>query len=164
MAAPLASSADVAVKLQRSLSAPEAAAADVYIREASALLRRRVAGLDTMLISGDVDPDLARGVVTEAVVRVLRNPAGVSAQTVSGGGGTETASWGASRAVGRVVITDDDVALLTPLTSDPTVGGAAIGTVTVRGPWWVETATWQEKIPPWAPAPVRPYTPGGEDL
>lgn len=129
MAAPLASSDDVA-DLWRPLSVAETAKANILIAQASALLRRAVSGLDTLVSSGAVDATLVTMVVTNAVLRVMQNPAGVTQQTA----GPEAASWTGARAAGKVVITADEIATILPVSTVPTVDGAFVGTAWVRNP------------------------------
>lgn len=126
---------DVAVKW-RPLTPAEEAWAQTLIDEASALARRGVAGLDDLVATGAVDPVLARRVVTDAVLRVLRNPAGVSMHTV----GSETYQMSGAGTVGRVVLTPDEIADLRPPAASGTdgvgVAGAYVGTVRIgRSPW-----------------------------
>jgi hypothetical protein len=145
-----ATSTDVSIKWRPTgpaLSTAESAWVDVLIGEASALLRRRLPGLDASITAGTIDATLARMVVTNVVLRVVRNPAGVTQQAV----GPESATYAKSQAVGQVVVTDDDIAVLT----DPnaaSVGGVLVGTVNVNGPWWEQVEAWGEHTAPWSPA------------
>lgn len=125
MAAALATAADVQVKWRPGgpdLTAGESAYVNVLIGEASAKLRRRVTGLDELIAQGAVDSVLVVAVVTDAVLRVLRNPAGVSQQSI----GSSAASFAGIRAVGQVVITDEDVAQILPVDAGDV--GVAVGT------------------------------------
>lgn len=125
MAAALATAADVAVKWRPggpALTDGEVAYVTVLVGEASAKLRRRVAGLDALIAQGTVDAVLVIAVVTDAVLRVLRNPGGVSQQSI----GPSSASFSGIRAAGQVVITDDDVAQLVPVEAGDL--DAAVGT------------------------------------
>lgn len=51
------------------------------LRQASARLTALVPSLPTRLDAGTLDPDLPGGLVVEAVLRVYRNPAGVTQQS-----------------------------------------------------------------------------------
>lgn len=136
MAGALATAADVAVKWRPggpALTDGEVAYVTVLVGEASAKLRRRIVGLDALIAQGAVDGVLVIAVVTDAVLRVLRNPAGASQQSI----GSSAASFAGVRAVGQVVITDDDVAQILPVAAgdlDAAVGTFRFATGTWRPP------------------------------
>lgn len=116
------------------LTSPIAEArADALLAEAEALLNRELPDLAGNITSLAVDPVLARMVVTNAVIRVLANPAGVSMQTV----GPESVQFSGVRTLGSIAFTDDELALLTPPDPDGPVSanGMAIGTATLAHPW-----------------------------
>lgn len=120
---------DVAVKW-RPLSTAEEQQVTVLLEEASAKLRRAIPNLDTRIGTGEVDAVLARAVVTNAVLRVLKNPSGVTQQSA----GPETASWSGVRATGEVTITASDVADVLPATTGG-ARGSYVGTIwTTPGP------------------------------
>jgi hypothetical protein len=125
MAASLATADDVAVKW-RPLSPAEGQQVEVLLEEASAKLRRAVPNLDARIASGEIDTVLARSVVTNAVLRVLKNPSGVTQQSA----GPETASWSGVRATGEVTITAGDVADVLPVVSGGS-RGSYVGTIWV---------------------------------
>lgn len=52
-----------------------------YIVQASTRLRAIVLGLDKRLADGRLEPDLVKGVVVDAVLRLAYNPLGVQSQT-----------------------------------------------------------------------------------
>lgn len=54
---------------------------EMLLRQASARLTALVPGLAARIGASDIDPDLPGGMVVEAVLRVYRNPAGVTQQS-----------------------------------------------------------------------------------
>jgi hypothetical protein len=107
--------------------------ADALLAEANALLGRELPDLAANITAGTVDTVLARMVVTNAVIRVLVNPAGVSMQTL----GPESVQYAGVRTLGAVAFTDDELKLLTPDDPDGPVsaGGSAIGSASLAFPW-----------------------------
>lgn len=80
--APLASIPDVEARLQRTLAGVELTAAGVLLDEASAIARRAIPGIDAS-VSADVNlAGVVAGKVATAVARVLRNPEGMSQETI----------------------------------------------------------------------------------
>jgi hypothetical protein len=55
---------------------------DVLLTRASAKLAAKVPSLDRRMAAGQVDPEVPAGMVVEAVLRVWRNPAGLTQQGV----------------------------------------------------------------------------------
>lgn len=116
------------------LTSPVAQArADALLVEAEALLNRLVPNLASNITSLAVDPVLPRMVVTNAVIRVLANPAGVSMQTL----GPESVQYSGVRTLGAIAFTADELELLTPDDPDApsSAGGAAVGTANLAAPW-----------------------------
>ena len=126
---------DVVQAKWRDLTAPEQVKAEVLLEEASALARDKVPGLDDLIATAAVDPVIVRKVITDAVIRVLANPTGVAQQSV----GPSSASWVGVRALGTVVLTDAEIALLRPGSSGTSVviAGTATGTVSLGAPRWL---------------------------
>ncbi len=114
---------------------PEWVRTETLIGEAEALLNRLLPNLAAQVASGAVDPTLVTMVVSDAVIRVLQNPAGVTMQTL----GPESVQYSGVRQLGVLAFTDAELALLQPDT-DP-----IDGTVTVDG-WVVGSA--QLRVPP----------------
>jgi hypothetical protein len=127
---------DVATKRYGSLAAmptAEQGKATVLLEEAEAELDFRLPTLAVNLAAGTVKAVLVRKVVTDAVIRVLRNPSAVTAQTL----GPESVQWSAANAVGTIAFTDDELALLTPAGASSlveTADGQAIGSATLGRP------------------------------
>lgn len=116
----------------RTLTTAEQAKCQVLIDEGEALLALALPGLAADVAAGAVDVVIVRKVVSDAVIRVLRNPAGVIQQTV----GPESVSWARADASGTVEFTDDELALLVPAEEDDTIcaDGQVIGAATLGRP------------------------------
>lgn len=54
---------------------------EALLRQATARLNALVPSLPARIAAGDIDPDLASSMVIEAVLRVYRNPAGITQQS-----------------------------------------------------------------------------------
>jgi hypothetical protein len=120
-----ATTTDVATKW-RPLSASDETKVTALLEEAAALLDAAVPTLAAAVTAGSVSAVLVRKVVTDAVIRVLANPAGVSAQTV----GPESVQFTGVRSLGSLAFTDAELALVTPSDAEgpATVDGMAVGT------------------------------------
>lgn len=130
-----ATAAQVAAKW-RTLTAAEAASVEAHLEEGSALLRRLIAGLDDAIADESVDAVLVRMVLTNAVLRVMRNPSGATSQTV----GPESATFAGLNARPEVTFTEAELALLLPDSDTVSVGGAVIGTAKLGVPDWASRA------------------------
>lgn len=108
---PLATPQDIGV-LWRPLSSAEVAQATLYIRLASAALRRRAPWVDTQIADGSLDADLVLMVVARVVLRVMRNP-DLVASKITGPYAVTFAGADASSGAGQIKVTDEDVAQLT---------------------------------------------------
>ena len=125
---------DVEIKWRTLDSATDQARANALLAEAEALLDQAVPTLAANVSSGAVPVVLARKVVTDAVIRVLANPAGVTAQTV----GPETVQWAGVRTLGTIAFTKDELSILHPADSAPMVAGMAIGSAQLGLPRGLE--------------------------
>lgn len=123
----------------RPLSSTEEATAEVHLEEGSALLRRKVDGLDDGIADGSVDSVLVRKVLTDAVKRVMSNPSGVTSQTV----GPEAATFAGLNARSELTFTDEELALVTPVSEEDEIsaGGSVIGTASLDRPDWTLPTT-----------------------
>lgn len=112
--APYATS-DTIETMWRPLSGEEAIRADTLCRYASQIVRTRIPSIDPRITAGKLDPDVAAFVCAQMVLRVMRNPSGVAAETV----GPWSVTYGSSgtQATGALYLSDDDIALLTGLAS-----------------------------------------------
>lgn len=120
MGAPFATVDDV--DALRPLDSDERDRAGVLLVYASATIRKPMPDIDARIASGDLDADLPRLVAVQMVIRVLRNPDGVRQETV----GPSSISYDTSAALGQLVLTDDELAILLP---NPT--GIGIGTARI---------------------------------
>jgi hypothetical protein len=129
--APLAAVGDVAEQFGTMTAAQEGLSAHL-VRAASALLRHRAKqaelDIDADLAAGKVDPEVAALTVANMVLRVLRNPNGLRAETT----GPFSRTYDTSAAAGLLVVTDYDLAAVTaaPVVPDG-VAGLGIGTIRV---------------------------------
>lgn len=108
--APFATSATVET-VWRDLTAEEQARADTLCRFASGIMRQAVPGLDARITGGKLPADLAAFVCTAMVLRVMRNPSGVAAETV----GPWSVTYGSTgtQATGALYLSEAELALLT---------------------------------------------------
>jgi hypothetical protein len=109
-AAPYATSATIEA-MWRDMTAEEETRADTLCRYASEIIRAKVPTLDARIAAGKVAADLPALICAQMVLRVLRNPSGVAAETV----GPWSVTYGSSgtQATGALLLTDEDMALLT---------------------------------------------------
>lgn len=98
------------------------------VRAASALLRGRAPALDEDIRSGRVDRENAATTVTNMVLRVLRNPQGLRAETT----GPFSRTYDTSAAAGQLVVTDYDLAAIERGPAPMPDGLAALGVGTIR--------------------------------
>jgi hypothetical protein len=127
---PFATVDDVATALMRPLTAAETARAASDVLVASALIRSRLPLIDQWIADGQLDPILARQVVVDMVVRVLRNPKGMKQVQQTAGPYSTSGTWDPDQVGGRVYVTADDLALLEPAET-PTPAPPA-GTILAR--------------------------------
>ena len=131
-----ATAAQVEVKWQRDMTAAQVASAEVLLEEGSALLRALVPGLGAGLaaVPPTVDALLVRKVLTDAVLRVLRNPAGVTTQVV----GPESATFSGVAARAELTFLPSELAMIAPAATVDglAVGGFAIGSARLGRPDW----------------------------
>lgn len=98
------------------------------IRAASAMLRSRVPLIDQQIAQGLVTQEMAALVVTNMVLRVMRNPNGLRSETT----GPFSRTYDTTAAAGLLVITDYDLAAITPIEVVPDgIGALGIGTIRV---------------------------------
>ncbi len=102
------------------------------VRAGSALLRLRAAqaglNVDAELAAGTLDPETVALTVANMVLRVLRNPNGLRAETV----GPFSRTYDTTAAAGLLVVTDYDLEAVTPAPATPADGLAGLGIGTIR--------------------------------
>lgn len=80
------------------------------LRVASKLIRQRFPNVDAMIASGKLDPEVVALAVTNMVLRVLRNPSGLKAETI----GPFSRTYDVTVAAGLIVLTGSEEVLLAP--------------------------------------------------
>lgn len=127
---PLASDGDVAAQFT-GITPAQQGLARYLVRPASALLRHRARqeglNIDADIDAGKLDPDLPALTVTNMVLRVLRNPGGLRAETT----GPFSKTFDTTAAAGLLVVTDYDLAAITTTEALPD-GVASLGVGTIR--------------------------------
>lgn len=99
------------------------------VRAASSLLRQRTPSIDQDVRTHRIDPDVAALTVTNMVLRVMRNPNGLRAETT----GPFSRTYDTSSAAGLLVVTDYDLAAVTAVTPLPAgLAGLGVGTIRVQ--------------------------------
>jgi len=110
------------------------------LKAASNMIRSRRPLIDQQLADGTISRDMAALAVTNMVLRVIRNPAGLRSETV----GPFSRAYDTTHAAGLLVFTDDEADLLDPSgdSTPPAVIGQmrpkaalAIAPVNRRGGW-----------------------------
>jgi hypothetical protein len=123
---PFAAVGDVQAQLGTMTAAQQSLAAWL-IRAASAMLRGRLPLIDQQIAAGLVSREMAALVVSNMVLRVMRNPNGLRAETT----GPFSRTYDTTTAAGLLVLTDYDLATVTPAEVVPD-GLAALGIGTIR--------------------------------
>ncbi|MGC4886697.1 hypothetical protein [Micromonospora sp. DT227] len=96
------------------------------LRRASHMLRTNLPRFAERVAAGQLDPDTLGHAVINMVLRVLRNPGGLRAETV----GPFSRTFDIGSAAGLLVVTDAEVAMLSPNTSQAAaVAATAVGTI-----------------------------------
>jgi len=121
---PYATLDDVEALLGESMDAPTQGMATYLLRMAGNLMRAKVATIDARIAAYDasttpptgLDPQSAADINAGMVVRVLRNPDLVTAETI----GPSSATY--SKLSGQLTITPDEVLILVGPAKRPTVG------------------------------------------
>lgn len=106
---PLAAIGDVAGQYG-SMTPSEETLTAVLLRAASQMVRARKPNVDQLIAAGKLNGDLVALAITNMVLRVLRNPAGLRSETV----GPFTRAYDTTVAAGLLVLGPDEAALLEP--------------------------------------------------
>jgi len=123
---PFAAVGDVRAQYGDMTAAQESAAAWL-IRAASNMIRARVPQIDAQIAAGTVGAEMAALVVANMVLRVMRNPNGLRSETT----GPFSRAYDTTTAAGLLVLTDYDLATITPAEQIPD-GITALGIGTIR--------------------------------
>lgn len=145
MGAPFATADDV--NALRPLDDEDRALASTLLVYGAALMRRNQPDLDARIASGALDPDLAKLVAVQMVIRVLRNLDGVRQETV----GPSSITYDPSQAVGQLILTPDDLATLAPVPTGIGIGTARLGAGLGGGPGGIASDRQAVQLP------RRPY-------
>ncbi len=108
------------------LTAAQEGLTSALLRTASKLVRQRFPRVDAQIVAGLIDPEVVALVVTNMVLRVLRNPGGLRSETI----GPFSKSYDVGEAAGLLAITKAEEGMLTPVRAGSTA--FAIGTVMMR--------------------------------
>ena len=104
---------------------------DVDPAKLAAFVPPKLPDLTANIAAGTVSAVLARKVVTDAVIRVLGNPSGVTMQTL----GPESVQFAGVRTLGTVEFTASELASLAPAGDGVSAAGVAVGSATFGFPW-----------------------------
>ncbi len=99
---------------------------NTLLRAASALVRSHYREIDAQIAAGLLDPDTVALGVTNMVLRVLRNPKGLRAQTI----GPFSFTYDVTQAAGELVISANESAMFSPVTA-AAASASAIGMVRI---------------------------------
>jgi hypothetical protein len=124
---PLAAVGDVVAQYGQ-LTADEATLTKYLLRAASKMIRQRVPNIDLLMANGRLDADVVALAPANMVLRVLRNPDGLKAETT----GPFSRTFDVSAAAGLLVFTKDDEANVTPGPVTPTPGSGWAPASTIR--------------------------------
>lgn len=109
------------------MTAAQEALTGALLRAASKMIRARFPSIDAQITAGRIDPDLVALAAANMVLRVLRNPGGLRAETV----GPFSRTYDTTSAAGLLVLTAGELSLLTP-TAPTTNTGLVVGTIRVK--------------------------------
>lgn len=123
--APLASVGDVASQYGTMTPAQEALTGWL-LRAASKLIRSRFPLIDAQLAAGILDHDVIALGITNMILRVLRNPGGLRAETV----GPFSRTYDTGNAAGLLIITEQEESMFTPVVGRTVL--TALGTAIMR--------------------------------
>ncbi len=125
-AAPLATVEEVATQFGSMTPAQETLTA-ALLRTASAMIRSRYPAVDTWIADGRINAELVALAAINMVLRVLRNPSGLRAETI----GPFSRTYDTKYAAGLLVLGEDETGLLTPPVTVSTAA-SPVGTIFLR--------------------------------
>lgn len=139
---PLAAIGDVVGQFGE-LTAAQEGITSFLLRAASAMVRHQHPYISTQIAAGRLDADVVALAVSNMVLRVLRNPNGLKAETV----GPFSRTFDTTTAAGLLAITATEEGMLTPAPATTTGTYGGIGTIRVtpglappvhrpRRGWW----------------------------
>jgi hypothetical protein len=92
------------------------------------MIRARIPQVDVMIADGRLNPDLVALAITNMILRVLRNPAGLRSEAV----GPFSRAYDTKYAAGQLVLGEEELGLLTPVVIDPSLAPFPVGTAWLR--------------------------------
>lgn len=122
---PLAAVGDVASQYG-DLTAAQETLTRWLLRAASKMVRSKFPLVDAHITVGKLDADVVALAVANMVLRVLRNPGGLRAETV----GPFSRTYDTTVAAGLLVIAPQEITMFTPI---PDAGALPVGTIRIRG-------------------------------
>lgn len=109
--------ADIEKRLMRSLTSAEAGAVEAWIDDLEAEIVQRIPDLDAQLTAGTILLATVKRVVSQAVIRVIRNPEGLRTVTTGIDDATETRTVDSSLSSGALFLSSDEWDLILPASS-----------------------------------------------
>lgn len=106
---PLATLGEVAAQFG-TMTAAQQSLANTLLRAASKLIRQRYPSVDANIASGRLDAEVVALAVINMVLRVLRNPRGLKAETT----GPFSVTYDTTIAAGQLVLSETETSLLVP--------------------------------------------------
>lgn len=120
---PLAAVGDV-VAQYGTMTAAQEGLTSWLLRAASSLVRARYPLIDSWIAAGRIDPNVVALAVANMILRVLRNPGGLRAETV----GPFSRTYDTGDAAGLLVVSAQEAAMFVPTRPAGVLG---VGTITV---------------------------------
>lgn len=125
---PLAAVGDIAE--QQTLTTAQEQLAAVLIRAASQMIRSRRPDIDAQVTAGTVSADMVALAVTNMVLRVLRNPGGLRAETV----GPFSRTFDTTYAAGLLIFSPDEEKLVEPIAQAGTTAAGPVRMLRASAP------------------------------
>jgi hypothetical protein len=119
---PFGTPADVEERWGRPLTAEQVTLVVSLLAAASRMIRAQLADVDARIADGWLDPALVVDVAVEMVLRVLRNPSGLTQQSA----GPYEGRYDDRVAAGFLYLKDDEAALLSGRHGRPRVGSVRL--------------------------------------
>ncbi|MFG1872148.1 hypothetical protein [Micromonospora arborensis] len=125
---------DEVIEMFRPLTEAEQGLTKALLRRASHMIRSNVPRFAQRVAAGEIDGESVGHAVINMVLRVLRNPGGLKAETT----GPFARTYDTTAAVGLLVLTDTELTMVTPASpavASPMAGTIAAGVGPSMGGW-----------------------------
>lgn len=132
---PYATVNDVQTRFGRTLTTSETAQAEAWIGDIEAQIAQRIPTLEDQITAGNPTTAVVKAVVSNAVIRVLRNPEGLRQRQFSIDDYSESATVDVALSAGLLYLTDDEWNLLSPGSSGDAFTIRAYGAADREGEW-----------------------------